>query len=542
VANPAKVYDDATILSTYKACQGNIRATAKALGRPGSRFAIRERLRKLGAYSDKPLVSGSIQGHVEKTMPLPRKGEVKRYILTSAQNNTYVHEAVWNALTALRKHYDAQIMIGTFSYNQNSYGKLAVKRGTQTQQQGEHELWFDSRIEPYFTDHRVVLAPGLVWCGEMNILPTAVNPLAGLESYSLGDSAIFPHTKLAMRSVASTLEEPAKLIYTTGTVTQRNYIQKRMGLIAEFHHVYGGLLVEVNHEGRWWVRQLNISGDGTLQDLDVVVKDGKVTTGNAVEGVTWGDLHGTMIDPEVMRASLDMLDALHPKFQFLHDVMEGISFNRHVIKNGATNDPHYNMYRWMRGLHRVDEEFRQTAHILQQYMRPWCKAVAPDANHDADWLHKWLARYDYKVDPANAEIFLDVQKYSYAQLRAGKMMRDVDLMGYVFKKFGIDKIQFLLPDQPFKICGGSIECGMHGHFGPNGKRGRPEDLSKMGVKAITAHTHCAGIFDGLYVAGTSSKLVWSYNLGPSAWVHAHVVTYPNGKRAIVTISGGKWRA
>lgn len=33
-----------------------------------------------------------------------------------------------------------------------------------------------------------------------------------------------------------------------------------------------------------------------------------------------------------------------------------------------------------------------------------------------------------------------------------------------------------------------------------------------------------------------------YNKGPSSWSHSHVVTYPNGKRAVVTMRGTRWRA
>src|SRR6266852_1537579 len=192
----------------------------------------------------------------------------------------------------------------------------------------------------------------------MNILPTQMNPLASLESYSARKSAIFPHAKLAMRSISAFQGEAAKLNYTTGTVTKRNYIQKRFGLIAEFHHVYGGVLVEVNHEGQWWVRQLNADKQNRIQDLEVVA-DGKKITKGQVEAITWGDLHGTMIEPEVMKTSLEMLDVLKPKYQFLHDVLEGASINRHVLKNGAKNEPHYAFYRWTRGIHRVDEEFRR---------------------------------------------------------------------------------------------------------------------------------------------------------------------------------------
>lgn len=483
---------------------------------------------------------GTVRGTPSVTLDLPKAGKVKRYLLTSAQNNTHVHDLTWRSLLALAKHYQAEIFVGTFSYDQNKFGPMSVKRGKAKFQ--EEELWFDERVEPYIKDERVELAPGLVWCGEMNILPTMLYPLASLEAYTHRKSAVFPHAKLAMRSVAAMLGEPAKFNYTTGAVTLRNYVQKRLGLIAEFHHVYGALLVEVNEAGNWWVRQLNADRQGRIQDLGVLADGDVVTTGNAVESVTWGDLHGTMADEAVVETSLEMLDALRPSSQFFHDVLEGASINRHIIKNGAQNAPHYTYYRWLRGLHRVDEELRRTAALLKRYERPWCQAVAPDANHDGWWLKNWLSRFDYRVDPANSELFLELQKFFYAEIKAGKMPRDVNVIQRAFELFGLTGVKFLAPDESYKICGDKIECGMHGHLGPNGRRGTPENLAKLGRKANTAHTHVAGIYDGLYVAGTSSQLKWDYNWGPSAWSHSHVVTYPNGKRAIVTLFKGRWRA
>lgn len=525
---------------------GNIRATAKELG--VSRSTIRRRLRATGKLK-KPTAAGTLSGFGKtEVRPLPPAGKISRYILTSAQNNTYINKSFWKNLQALAEFYKAEIIVGTFTYNQNHFGPLSVKAGTHKGYQ--HQLWYDPNIAPYIQDRRIQLGEGLVWCGEYNALPTNTNPLAGLESYTGKKSAIFPHAKMAMRSIPAFQGEGVKLNYTTGTVTKKNYIQKREGVIAEFHHIYGALLAEVDSKGHWWVRQLNQDqGTGTLQDLQVLVKGGKVVSTEApTENITWGDIHGTIEDEGVRAVSLDMLDTLQPKSQILHDVMEGASFNRHIVKLGGKFSPHYNFWRWLRGLHRVDEEFRRTAKILKQYFRPWCKAVAPDANHDAWWLHSWLNRYDYRVDPANSEFFLDLQKHMFDELRKGQaeqlMPRDVNMMQYAFSKFGIEEkdLDFLADDEPFKIAGGKIECAMHGHLGANGSFASPEQLSKMGRKANTAHTHSAGIWNGLYVAGTSSKLKWSYNWGPSSWTHAHILTYPNGKRTIISIYAGKWRA
>lgn len=488
----------------------------------------------------KPLAGGQLKSREEK-LPLPRAGEVKRYVLTSAQNNTYVHEALWTNLTALASHYNAEIFVGTFSYNQNRFGKLAVKRGTKKPY--EFELWFDERVQPYIKDGTVLLAPDLLWCGEMNILPTEQNPLSGLESHKGTSSVIFPHTKLEMRSVAMPVDRPVKMLYTTGAATQLNYVQKKAGQKAEHHHRYAFLIVEVDSVGNWWVRQVAARKNGkVIQDLDVVVEDGQVRASEAVQAITWGDLHATMAEKTVVDASLNMLDTLKPKYQFIHDVMEGASTNRHL--QGRT-EPHKRFHTWLRGLHRVDEELRQTRAMLETYLRPWCKTVVPDSNHDGAWLESWLLNYDYRFDPANAELFLGLQRFMYAEMRAGKLPKNVNLMDRALvTETGLASgaIKFLLPDESYMV--GEVECGMHGHIGPNGRFGSPNNLSKIGVKATTAHTHSCGIYHGLYVAGTSSKLTpdWTYTQGPSSWSHSHVVQYPNGQRAIVTVKNGKWRA
>ena len=521
---------------------GNIRATAKELGI--ARSTVRDKLTPLGMMK-KPLVGGTKLGVEAEVVKLPKRGGIKRFIITSAQNNTYVHQELLVNLEALAEHYGAEIIVGTYSYNQNAYGPQSVKRDTwrAKAKKGAYDkdLWYDPKITKYIKDFRMNLGKGLVWAGEYNALPTNVNPLAGLEAYTGRSSAIFPHAKLAMRSIPTMQGEGVKLNYTTGTITQRNYIQKREGVIAEFHHIYGALLVEVNSDGNWWVRQLNQDeGTGTLQDLDVLVKDGVVTTGNAVEALTFGDLHGTMADPTVVELSHEMTEVLRPKYQFLHDVMEGVSVNPHDRKY---KNNHVKFHTWLRGLHRVRTELETTAALLKTYTKDGVKTVIVDSNHDNPWMVRWLSEYDYRVDPANAELFLKLQTQMYSEIRSGKMPRDINMIEYALNDAGLNgAAKFLIADESYLICDRKIECGMHGHLGPGGRRGSPDNLSKLARKANTAHTHSCGIYNGLYVAGTSSKLRWDYATGPSSWSNTHIITYPNGKRTLVTIYNGKWRA
>jgi hypothetical protein len=234
-----------------------------------------------------------------------------------------------------------------------------------------------------------------------------------------------------------------------------------------------------------------------------------------------------------------MLDTLRPKYQFLHDVMEGVSINPHVRKH---NDNHAKFHTYLRGYGTLDAELRDTVALLNTYTRKGVKTVIVDSNHDDAWIQKWLREYDYRKDPANAVRFLDLQAFMYGEIQKGKMPRDISVIEEAMRNLNYKGAKFLRGDESFLICGRRIECGQHGHLGPAGRFGTPENLSRMGRKANTAHTHATGIYNGLYVAGTSSKLRWTYNLGPSSWTNSHIVTYPNGKRSIVTIYRGKWKA
>src|ERR1035437_4166945 len=154
--------------AAFKTSNGSVSETARVLG--VARSTVRDHISQVG-LGKKPIARGSTHGLQTTKMVLPPAGKIRRYILTSAQNNTYVHDRVWENILALAKHYDAEILVGTFSYDQNSYGPLAVKRGKDKPR--ETKLWYDEKITTNIKDERVQLGKGLVWCGEMNIIPTS---------------------------------------------------------------------------------------------------------------------------------------------------------------------------------------------------------------------------------------------------------------------------------------------------------------------------------------------------------------------------------
>ncbi|HEY7822448.1 MAG TPA: hypothetical protein VIG24_06435 [Acidimicrobiia bacterium] len=547
-------YSDVAVAESYQNNNQSMRAVARDLNisRGAVKAALERARRNLGIDIDKPISGGVVAPKPTRIMPLPKKGEVARYIITAAQNNTDCHVEFFENLVAYAEWVGAQVMVGSFSYNRASYSQKATKRDLGPTEDDRKEDWYDPIFEPYWMDEAVELAPMLTWRGELNIQPTAKRPLSDLQTYGGRQSTIFPHTKFAMESVAGTKADGAKLTYTTGTATMMNYIKKKAGLQAEFHHSYGAVIVEVDHDGNWFVRQLNADRDGTFYDIPdkgqvgaIKVARGEVyADGEDVEAVNWGDTHVRVIDQEQKELAFGaggILDSLRPKHQIHHDVLDFAVKQSHHDRH----NPHARARKHAKGWTRIDEEVLEVKKFLDEVRRPWCTTIVVEANHDRH-LDRWLAESDFRHDDSNAIFYLECE-LAFRKAIAEDPDRDWSHLHEALKRMGLPADDlFLGVDDGFILCAedGSdgIECSLHGDIGPNGSRGSPLGLSKMGRRANSGHTHSACVIDGLYVAGTLAQLSQEWNRGPSSWSHSHIVTYPNGKRTIITCYNGKWRA
>ncbi|MES2384501.1 MAG: hypothetical protein V4593_08125 [Pseudomonadota bacterium] len=543
---------------------GSQNLAADALG--WKRTKLQSRLRAVQgraarAATPEPEAPPPVHGHVSvqpNQVPATIPGATAaRYILTAAQNNTPAHPAFLANLKAYAAAIGATIMVSRFSYNKSSYGAKATKAGRAPGVSDTAGLWYDPAILPYVCDDperhgscRWQLAPatgadgGLVWCAEMNILPTAVLPLSGLESYTGAASGVFPHSKIALESVPVIGDRPPKMNYTTGAVTQRNYIAKKEGLKGEFHHQFGALLVEVDLvTGDWWARQLNATDDGAFYDLTFRVADGAVTRGHRIKAINWGDIHASEIDPTVRMVNWGAshgraaLDVLRPEVQLWHDTFSMRSRGHHELKSfGSRYAKH------VAGIDHdsVEREVKLTADLLQLAHRDWCTTVVVSSNHDRH-LDRWLEETDYKTDPVNAEFFLEAQLARVKAIREG---RDWDGLKWAitWSRGALGDFEFpavfLGRDESFTICGPDhpVECGSHGDEGPNGARGNAANLSKLGVRMNVGHAHSAALRHGLAQAGVCNRRL-PYAHGPSSWSISHIATYANGKRAMLTQRG-----
>ncbi len=479
---------------------------------------------------EKPLMGGT------DLCPQSRRKQFtgKRYVFTSAQNNTRVHDTFLKSLEVYCEHNNAELVVGTFLYNKNGF-----------QNGPNEETWFDPSIVPYIKDESYKVFEGLVWCGELNILPTAVDPLSGLLSYTKESSGIIPHVKVRLQSIATPKHLPCKMMYTTGTVTKANYIQQKSGQKAEFHHVFGALVAEVNDQGDWFVRQLVADSDtGEFQDLETIYTPSGVRENCNVLAIQYGDLHAENRDTVVYDATFapgGMLDKLKPSYQFAHDSLDFSKRNHHNIKDTLFR---YRLQVEYDGRDLVEDDIKLCAKQFMDMQRDWCQTVVVESNHDLALL-KWLKDSNPKEDNVWNAMY-----YHKCQARVLQAILDKEHNFSIFEWCCMQadtriKARFLRTDESFVICpdqGGGIECGQHGHNGANGSRGSPKAFTTFCTRINTGHTHSASIIDNVYTAGVKAKLDMGYNIGASSWSHSDIITYPNGKRTIITFKNGQWRA
>jgi hypothetical protein len=408
-----------------------------------------------------------------------------------------------------------------------------------TASQANEDVWADE-VTPFLYNKRKKLCPNLILMGDIKTQPTAISPLTGFESISHGESAIFGHAKRQLRCVATPAHVLPKILATTGSTTVSNYTDSRAGKKAEFHHVLGGLVVEISGK-KFHQRQITWDQkSGAFQDWDKRYSESCVARNFGISALSLGDTHYRFMDPQVKEATFGpggIREQLNPEWLVFHDLLDGYSRNPH--HEGKGRNPFIEYAKRQVGFHLVQREVEETIEFLS-HLSEGGKCLVVPSNHD-DFLRRWVVASDWRNDVDNAAFYLET---ALAMLRSTKMgpggSEYQDPFTYWVEKLtDTPNIKTLLMDESFRI--GLIEHGFHGHRGPNGARGNLKNLSKLGTKVTIGHTHTPGIEGGAFQNGTSSCLRQEYTEGPSSWLHTHTIQYDDGKRSHVNIIEGKFR-
>jgi hypothetical protein len=449
----------------------------------------------------------------------------RRYLITAAQNATPVHAPFFAALQRAAQHLGAELVVIPLRYKNPT--SLAAPRDQE---------WWAPSVVPYLFNARKKLCENLVLVGDVKTQPTASSPLSGFESLTGAESCIIGHPKMQFRSVPVPTGRFPKVLTTTGVCTAANYTDTRAGKLGEFHHFLGAVLVEIDGR-KFHLRQLNADKrDGSFIDLDTLYTATGVRRAPPALGLVMGDTHTRFICPQVDRATFGeggIIETLDAQTLVFHDLIDGYATNPHHL-----GDPFIAQAKRRGGLGSVREEVEHVAAFLQARVGKR-QAIVVSSNHD-NFLARWIARTDWRQDPGNAEFYLATAQAMLASAKLTPRGAEyVDPFEHWMKQLAGANVRCLRLDESFKLA--DIECSLHGHQGPNGARGSLRNLSRLGARVISGHSHTPGIQEGHYQVGTSTPLRLEYTHGPSSWLNTHCVVYANGKRALITIIDGEWR-
>lgn len=497
-----------------------------------ARWTCRDKSRTNDSYcsstTDPDGTLRSRAGHRSVAAPVFKRKigrNVKRVIVTAAQNATPVHEGFMAALEAAAKFYKAELIVIPLRY------KNPTSRWTKSQ--SNDEQWA-KQVVPYLCNERKKLNPNLILLGDVKVQPTAMSPLDGFEAITHGESGILGHTKMQTRSIPRPQGRYPKLMTTTGACTVQNYTDSKAGKLGEFHHTLGAVIVELDGS-RFFMRRINAEKKtGNFYDLDKYFTAGKVTTGHRAAGLILGDTHVGEHDPAVVRATFEkggIVPFLRPEYIVYHDLHDGAACNPHSMGN-----PFAKITKMAQERLDVQAEVIAACQFVTSHTPKDSTAVIVPSNHD-DFLRRWLINTDWRLNPGNAEFYLE-SALAMVKLSWSNEGERIQPFAYWARKLMPEAI-VLDEDQSFQIEG--VECGMHGDAGPNGARGTIKNLRRIGTKSIIGHTHSPGEDEGCMQVGTNAVLKQAYMHGPSSHMHADAVIYQNGKRTLLFIIDGEWR-
>lgn len=457
------------------------------------------------AEVQKPITGGYTSVSIPK-----REGN---FIVTAVQNNTDTHQEFWQALNHYAELLGAEIICCPILYNKNAFAQ-------PDDVQGEY---FSPEFSSHMLKERVILNNNVLVVGNAHILPTASNPLSNFGSIcEAGQTVVIPASKIALECLPVLKGQDFRTLISTGTATQKNYIQRKVGVTSELTHRFGACIVQAGKPVRsiYWANGefFDFDGDNTYR---VTAKEYFIDdTADTV--LTLGDIHAEKCPVDRLEAIKKIIWRVKPLTLVCHDTLDFSSRNHHHMEDAFTN-------------HAFDvngdsvksdvAKARKVVRALRAALPLSADMVLVDSNHDRA-LALYITRQDFKKDMKNAEFYL---KMAYAYVKAINNNLTFNPFAYALK--GIIGIKCLNASDSF-IRNGS-EFAHHGDTCANGARGSLKGFAKLAQNLVIGHSHSPGISGLAYQVGVSGSLQMGYNeKGASGWRHAHCVTFPNGQNQI----------
>jgi len=460
----------------------------------------------------------------------------RKFVITSAQNATPVHEGFLATLLNYCMINNAELLVIPFRYRNPTSIWSGVNEGS--------EYWA-APIEDYLIDKKIEISKNLELRAEIKMHPTAIAPLSGFDSLTNTKSGIFGHPKIQLKTIPTPSQSLPKILVTTGCVTHPNYTDSKAGHKGAFHHSLAALIVEVDENDHHHIR--HVHGDeatGAFYDLDNFYTSKKVMRDVPIAALITGDSHTEFMDSTVEAATYcgdrSIVSVLKPEVLVWHDVEDFYARNHHHRGDDIIGFGKHHF-----GRDNVEEALQVTADFIDKHSRPDMLNIIVKSNHD-EALDRWLREGNPKEDHENSQFYY-YMKYNQMKnvRRTITGFESIDPFQFWCHNPDetrglscVDQTKFLTRDESFVVNG--IEVGFHGDQGNNGTRGSLNAFSKIGPKVVIGHSHTPGIYEGAYQVGLSANLHLEYTSGPSSWMHTHCIIYPDGSRTLIYIVDGEW--
>lgn len=392
---------------------------------------------------------------------------------------------------------------------------------------------------PYLRRPDWLLNKNLMLRGSAYMSPTNQNVLSGKGPLAAGHSLILAHPQQAQEFFYGGQSRGTVQIITTGAITSERYSASEVGDKAEFHHVLGGLIVEIKNDKVFYVRHVGFAKDGSFIDMaDRWTTEGAPEAAPRLPALVFGDLHcadrvKAVFDEQFRPGGL--ADTLKPLRVMLHDALDGFFINNHksIFELAAGHDH----------LKDTADEIDEFVHLMQRLclQYPDTKFIAVGSNH-TDWFTRWAGQECKST--RRSVLLLHSRLRAWLFEKAVSPKRVPEAMDFVAYLIDMPNFSVLHSDDQLEVLG--TELSLHGHRGPLGARGNINTFAKLGVKVISGHRHQAGRKLGAMVVGTCGPLEGGYRHAIDAATHSHGLLYASKKRTLVSYFGGAfyipWRS
>lgn len=410
---------------------------------------------------------------------------------------------------------------------------------------------YSAEILPFLCTDRVRLSDSLLFIGDPGHGANGGSPIEKYLTMNQGQHVIAPGPRVGLRSIPRMSCFPARYAMSTGAVTAPDYSSTAAGQQALWHHTAAALLVEIDSDGEAFFRQVIAAHDGSFQDMDRFVRDGRVSTGRRVDGIVWGDIHYDVMSRPIGLASFgfdrvsreyvggrNLLDTLFPEWQVMADPLN-FTWRHRYVKDSSTERAR----QWHLGAGDVRKEVEETAAFINLCRRDWSRIVLVEDNHGrkfSDWVDQ-----DNRRDPlpANARYWalMFARKMKLIE-QDPKGYREFRIVEEALRVAGMAKdVRVAYRGESFAPHG--VETAIHSHKGINGSPGSPSQFRNFGSRITVTHPHTPLIDQGLYCAGTCASVPEAWDPDATTHANAHVIHYSNGKRCLLTMAAdGRYEA